>query len=79
MARDEFPVVEGLTQTEEDARPILDRLTDLLMRPSKPDTDYIDEGLKHLGMAFEVSQNAQLKARLAAAMTLIREGPGSSS
>jgi len=79
MSSDDLPVVNGLTQTQDDARPVLDRLTDFLMRPMHPDSYYINEGLQQLGMAFEVSNNETLKARLAAAMTLLREGPSHSS
>jgi hypothetical protein len=72
---DSLPLVEGLTLTARDTEPFLVRLADFLSAQRGNAQENINEGLQSLEQAFQMEQNERMKARLAAAITLIREGP----
>lgn len=72
---DGLPLVEGLTQTARDTEPFMTRLADFLSSQHGNAQESINEGLQSLEQAFQMEQNEKMKSRLAAAITLIREGP----
>lgn len=79
MASDyKIPTVDGLTETMPDTEPEMVRLTDLLAHRTINVQDEINRSLDGLARAFAATDNERLKALLATAITVIREGPSSS-
>ena len=73
--RDSLPLVDGLTQTARDTEPFITRLADFLSAQRGNAQEDINDGLSALERAFQKEQNERMKSRLAAAITIIREGP----
>lgn len=64
-----LPLVSGLTETAEDARPVLPRLIETLSQ--RPTHDSLSMAIGHLEHAFKASDE-RLRGRIALAISLLR-------
>ena len=71
---DRLPLVDGLTQTVRETDPMMVRLADFFESQQGNSQEDITDGLHALERAFSKEPNEQVKARLATAILLIREG-----
>lgn len=73
--RDVAPLVPGLTETIDDGKDLRQRLLDAMARRPGASTEFVANALGELEQAFKMEASPEMKARVAAAMTLLRQGP----
>ena len=67
-----LPMVDGLTQTADDARPTYQRLTEFLARRPGGSARDLANGMEALERAHQQESDSDVRARIAAALTLLR-------
>lgn len=72
---DDLPVVDGLTVTQPDTESLHVRLADFMAQRPGGSTSKLVELVSGLESAFESESNPQLRSRLAAARSLLINGP----
>lgn len=73
--RADFPLVRGVTQTAANSTSLEDRLSEALSKRPGASTEFIDEAIDNLERAFAVEEREELRARIAATIVMLRDGP----